>query len=335
MLRFLLRRLLSTGFLIIGVIFITFTLARLLPGDPARLVAGARASAEAVQAVRDRMGLEAPLHQQFASYVGNVLRGEFGQSIITRRPISEDILTYFPATLELVLVAAVLSLVLGVGLGTIAAVKSKRPPDVAVRGVAVVGLSVPDFWLALVFQLIFFATLGLLPFGGRLETGAVAPDFVTGFLTVDAILAWRTDLFVDALRHLILPVTVLAIPSMSIIIRVVRTTMLDVLSQDYIRAARAKGISAFRLYLHHALENTLLPIITVFGLNLGLLISGAVFIELIFNWPGLGRYTANAIGGSDYNAIMAITLVVSISYTLINLMVDLSYSLFDPRVVLK
>ncbi len=335
MLRFILRRLLSTCMLIVGVIIITFALARLLPGDPARLIAGARASAEAVQAVRDRLGLDAPVLQQFATYLGNVLDGEFGRSIITRRDISEDILTYFPATLELVLIASALSLVFGVTLGTLAAVNSARAPDVAVRGVAVLGLSVPDFWLALIFQLIFFATLGLLPFGGRLGTGVSPPDYVTGFLILDSLFAGRFDLLADALKHMILPVAVLSIPSMAIIIRVVRTSMLEVLSQDYIRAARAKGLSPARLYFHHALKNALLPIVTVFGLNLGLLISGSVFIELIFDWPGLGRYTANAIAGSDYNAIMAITLVVSIAYTLINLLVDLSYSLLDPRVNLK
>jgi len=189
--------------------------------------------------------------------------------------------------------------------------------------------------MALIFQLLFFATLGVLPFGGRLDTGTTAPDFITGFMTLDALLAGRFDLFRQALVHMIMPVTVLAIPSTAIIIRVVRTAMLEVLGQDYIRTARAKGISRWRLYTRHALENAMLPIVTVFGLNLGLLISGAVFIELIFNWPGLGRYTANAITGSDYNAIMAVTLVVAVSYTVINFLVDLSYYYLDPRVSLS
>lgn len=335
MLRFILRRLLATTLLIIGVILMTFALARLLPGDPARLIAGARADASAVQAVRDRLGLDDPIGTQFVTYIGNVLQGDFGTSIVTRRAISQDILTFFPATLELVLAAAAISLVMGVTLGVIASVFASRPPDVAVRGVAVFGLSVPDFWLALVFQLIFFATLGWLPFGSRLGTGVTPPDFVTGFMTVDALLAGRMDLFKDAATHMILPVLVLSIPSMSIIVRVVRTSMLEVLNQDYIRTARAKGISRLRLYTRHALSNSLLPIVTVFGLNLGLLISGAVFIELIYDWPGLGRYTANAISGSDYNAIMAITLVISVAYTLINFAVDLSYSFLDPRVKLS
>ncbi|MFY2826040.1 ABC transporter permease [Ruegeria sp. MALMAid1280] len=335
MLRFILRRAVATTILIGGVVLMTFALARLLPGDPARLIAGARADADAVAAVRERLGLDDPIGTQFLTYLGNVMEGDFGRSVVTRRPISEDIVTFFPATLELVTMAACISLILGVLLGVLAAVRSGTPSDVGVRGVAVLGLSVPDFWLALVFQLLFFATLGLLPFGGRLGTGVTPPDFVTGFMTLDSLLAGRFDLFVDALKHMILPVTVLAIPSMAITIRVVRTTMLEVLSQDFIRTARSKGIRPVRVYLRHALRNALLPIVTIFGLNTGLLISGAVFIELIFDWPGLGRYTANAIASSDYNAIMAITLVVSIAYTLINFLVDLSYSLLDPRVKLS
>ncbi|MCR9122749.1 MAG: ABC transporter permease [Phyllobacteriaceae bacterium] len=335
MAQFIVRRLIATLILIAGVIVMTFALARLLPGDPARLIAGARAGPDAVAAIRDRLGLDEPVHRQFLTYVSNVLEGDFGQSIITRRPIAEDILTFFPATLELVLLAGLVSVVLGVALGTVAAVYSARSADVAVRGAAVFGLSVPDFWLALIFQLVFFATFGLLPFGGRLGTGVVPPEFVTGFMTIDSLIAGRLDLFADALRHMIMPVAVLAIPSMAIIIRVVRVSMLEVLSQDFIRTARAKGISPFQVYARHALGNAMLPIITVFGLNLGLLISGAVFIELIFDWPGLGRYTANAISASDYNAIMAITLVVALAYTLINFLVDLSYAVLDPRVSLK
>jgi ABC-type dipeptide/oligopeptide/nickel transport system permease component len=333
--RFIIRRLISTCLLLVGVILMTFALARLLPGDAARLIAGARASPAAVAAVRENLGLDAPVVQQFLRYIGEVLQGDFGRSIISRRPISQDILTYVPATLELVFFAAILSLIGGITLGTIAAANSKTAPDVAVRGVAVVGLSVPDFWLALVIQLIFFAGLGLLPFGGRLDLGVAPPDYVTGFLTIDSILAGRADLLGQSLLHLILPVWVLSIPSMAITIRVVRTTMLDVLTQDYIRTARAKGIAPWRVYARHALGNAMLPVITIFGLNLGLMILGAVFIEQIFDWPGLGRYTANAIGGSDYNAIMAITLVVALSYTIINFLVDLSYAFFDPRVNLR
>lgn len=335
MLRFILRRLVSTALLLAGVVAMTFALARLLPGDPARLIAGARASPDVVAAVRDRLGLDAPIGTQFVTYVGQVLHGDFGRSIISRRPIADDILTYVPATLELVAFAAVLSLFGGMALGTIAAATARRAPDVAVRGVAVVGLSVPDFWLALVMQLVFFALLGWLPFGGRLDVGVAGPAYVTGFQTVDCILAGQWALLGQTLRHLVLPVTVLAIPSLAITIRVTRTAMLDVLSQDYIRTARAKGIAPAWVYARHALGNAMLPIITIFGLNLGLMISGAVFIELIFGWPGLGRYTADAIAGSDYNAIMAITLVVALAYTVINLAVDLSYAFFDPRVNLR
>jgi len=332
--RFILRRLVATAFLILGVVLMTFALARLLPGDPARLIAGARADADAVAAIRARLGLDDPIFTQFLSYIGNVWQGDFGRSVVTRRPISEDILTFFPATLELVVCAALISVILGTAMGVLAAAYAGRRVDTGVRTVAVTGLSVPDFWLAMIFQTIFFATWGLVPFGGRLGTGIAAPEFVTGFMTLDSLLAGRFDLFGQALHHLIVPVAVLSIPTMAITVRVVRTAMLETLSQDYVRTARAKGIAPIRIYTHHALRNALLPIVTIFGLNTGLLLSGAVFIELIYDWPGLGRYTANAIAASDYNAIMAITLVVAVAYTLINLLVDLSYALLDPRVEL-
>ena len=333
--RFVLRRLVSTCLLMLGVVLMTFALARLLPGDPARLIAGARASAEAVAAVRERLGLDAPITTQFMTYLGQVMQGDFGRSIVTRRPIATDILTFVPATLELVVFAAILSLLVGIALGTVSAATAQRAPDVAVRTVAVGGLSVPDFWMALILQLIFFAGLGWLPFGGRLDVGAVPPEMITGFVTLDSILGGQWALLGQALRHLVLPVVVLAIPSTAITIRVTRTAMLEVLGQDYIRTARAKGLAPWRVYARHALGNAMLPIVTILGLNLGLMISGAVFIELIYDWPGLGRYTADAIAGSDYNAIMAITLVVALAYTVINFVVDLSYAFLDPRVKLQ
>ena len=333
--RFVLRRLISTVLLMLGVLLMTFALARLLPGDPARLIAGARASPEAVDALRRQLGLDAPITTQFARYIGQVMQGDFGRSIVTRRPISDDIASYVPATLELVAFAATLSVIVGLSLGVIAAARSRSATDAVVRGVAVTGLSVPDFWMALILQLIFFASLGLLPYGGRLDVGVTAPDTFTGFLTLDALLAADGAMLWQSLRHIVLPAIVLAIPSTAIIIRVTRTAMLEVLGQDYIRTARAKGIAPWKVYAKHALGNALLPIVTISGLNLGLLISGAVFVELIYDWPGLGRYTANAIAGSDYNAIMAITLVVSVAYTLINFLVDLSYAFLDPRVKLQ
>ena len=335
MARFVMRRLVSTCVLMLGVVLMTFALARLLPGDPARLIAGARASAEAVAAVRERLGLDAPIPTQFVNYLGQVAQGDFGRSIVTRRPIATDILTFVPATVELVAFAAILSLTVGITFGTIAAATARRAPDMAVRGVAVAGLSVPDFWLALILQLIFFAGLGWLPFGGRLDVGAAPPEMITGFMTLDCILAGEWMKLGQTLRHLVLPVVVLAIPSTAITIRVTRTAMLEVLGQDYIRTARAKGLAPWRVYARHALGNAMLPIVTILGLNLGLMISGAVFIELIYDWPGLGRYTADAIAGSDYNAIMAITLVVALAYTVINFLVDLSYAFLDPRVKLQ
>lgn len=332
MARFLLRRAWFTVLLLAGITVLTFTLARVMPGDPARLMAGPRASAESVEQVRRLNGLDQPVWVQFGDYVERLAEGDLGRSLVTRRPVSEDIARFLPATLELVITAALLGAVLGVVIGAVTAVRRGSGIDVGGRMAAIFGLSVPDFWLAILAQLVFFSAFSILPFGGRLDIGVTPPPGVTGLYTVDALIAGRFDLFVQAVEHLILPASVLMLPMMGILIRVVRASMLEVLNQDHVRTARAKGLGPVRLYLHHALRNALLPAVTVFGLELGFLMSGAVLVELVFAWPGLGRYTANAISNTDFNAIMGVTLVVATAYVLINFVVDLIYTRLDPRV---
>ena len=332
---FLARRLLSTALLLVGILALTFTLSRILPGDPARLLAGARANAEVVAEVRQRYGLDKPVPEQFVDYIADLSRGDLGQSVVTRRPVLDDIGQYFPATLELVLATFCIAAVLGVVIGLIIAVRACKAEDYAGRAFAITGLSVPDFWVAILAQSLFYSTLSWFPFGGRLPTGAEPPDAVTGLYSIDALLAGDLGLFGQVLWHLVMPASVLALASTGLLIRIVRASVLDVLGQDYIRMARAKGISATRLYLRHVLRNALLPIVTFMGLLFGFLLSGAVLVELVFNWPGLGRYTANAISSTDYNAIMGITVVVSTAYLLINLLVDLLYVRLDPRVKLS
>ena len=332
MARFLIRRLGFTVLLLFGITVITFTLARVMPGDPARLLAGPRASAESVEQIRRVHGLDQPIWTQFANYTSRLWHGDLGTSLVTRRPVADDIARFFPATLELVLAAALLGLILGVSIGVVTAVRRGTGIDVGGRMFAIFGLSVPDFWLAVLAQLIFFSALSILPFGGRLDIGVIPPPHVTGLYTVDSLLAGRLDLFAQAIEHLILPAAVLMLPMMGLLIRVVRASTLEVLTQDHIRTARAKGLKPVRLYIHHALRNALLPAVTVFGLELGFLMSGAVLVELVFAWPGLGRYTAEAISSTDYNAIMGVTIVVSAVYVLINLVVDVLYTRLDPRV---
>lgn len=332
MTRFLLRRLAFTALLLVGIMGITFLLARVMPGDPARLMAGPRASAEAVERVRHAQGLDLPLSSQFLGYVAQLSHGDLGESLVTRRPVALDIARFFPATFELVITAAFLGAVFGISLGVWAAVRRGTAIDAGGRLFAIFGLSIPDFWLSILAQLVFFSTFSILPFGGRLDIGATPPPEVTGLYTVDSLIAGRFDLFAQTLTHLILPAAVLMLPVMGLLIRVVRASTLEVLSQDHVRTARAKGLRPLRLYLHHALRNALIPTVTVFGLELGFLLSGAVLVELVFAWPGLGRYTANAVSNTDYNAIMGVTIVTSVVYVLINFIVDVLYTYLDPRV---
>jgi peptide/nickel transport system permease protein len=329
---YLVRRFGFVLVVLLGVTIVTFFLARVVPSDPARLLAGPRASSEAVEEIRRARGLDRPLWEQYGSYMHSLSKGDLGTSLVTRRPVTSDLAAFVPATLELVLYSLVAGSLLGVLLGVLSAVRPGSAVDVGGRFAAIGGLSLPNFWVALLLQFAFFVVLRVLPFGGRLDTGVLPPPTVTGLYTVDSLLAGRIDLFVQAGTHLVLPVIALALAEMGLVARVVRASMLEVLGQDYIRSARAKGVAPWRLYRRHALRNALLPAVTVIGLEFGLLLSGTVLVESIFAWPGLGRYMAEAISSSDYNAIMGVTIVVTVGYVLINLIVDLAYAYVDPRV---
>jgi peptide/nickel transport system permease protein len=329
---YLVRRLGFVLVVLLGVTIVTFFLARVVPSDPARLLAGPRASSEAVEEIRHARGLDRPLWEQYGSYMHALSRGDLGTSLVTRRPVTSDLAAFVPATLELVLYSLVAGSLLGVLVGVLSAVRPGSAVDVGGRFAAIGGLSLPNFWVALLLQFAFFVVLRVLPFGGRLDTGVLPPPTVTGLYTVDSLLAGRIDLLVQASTHLVLPVIALALAEMGLVARVVRASMLEVLGQDYIRSARAKGVAPWRLYRRHALRNALLPAVTVIGLEFGLLLSGTVLVESIFAWPGLGRYMAEAISSSDYNAIMGVTIVVTVGYVLINLLVDLAYAYVDPRV---
>lgn len=334
MLKYIVRRLGFIVIMVVGVLMLTFMLSRVLPGDPARLLAGPRASAEAVAHIRELYGLNQPIWEQFLSYSGRLLSGDLGTSMVTKRPVLKDIIQFFPATLELVITTLLLAFFLGVSIGLVAAIWKGKSVDVGGRFIAIGGLSMPDFWVAILAQLLFFSVLNLLPFGGRFPIGMAPPDHVTGLFTIDALIAGRLDQFVLALKYLIMPAFVLSLASMGLFVRIVRAASLEVLTQDYVRTARAKGIRPMRLYVRHVLKNAMLPVITFLGLLFGFLMSGAVLVELIFAWPGIGRYTADAILSTDYNAIMGITIVVASAYLLVNFFVDLLYVRLDPRVKL-
>ncbi len=330
--RLILRRLIFMVFVLWGVTLITFFLSRVAPGDPARLIAGPRANAVALEHVRALYGLNEPLVKQYLMYMGDLLHGDLGTSFVTRQPVRSDLATFFPATLELALFAMLIGSALGLLLGVIAALKRGAPGDVGVRFLAIAGLSMPAFWLAMLFQLVFYSRLAWLPFGGRLATGVPAPPYVTGLYTVDSLLAGQWHTLADSITHLVLPVTVLALAEVGLMARIVRTSMLEVLGEDYIRTAQAKGLSRRRVLVRHTLRNALLPAVTVLALEFGLLAGGVFLVETIFAWPGVGRYAYDAIRASDYNATMGVTLMIAILYVVLNLVVDVLYLYLDPRI---
>lgn len=330
--RLIVRRLIFLVFVLFGLSLATFALSRVVPGDPARLQAGPRASAAAVERIRESYGLNDPWPQQYVNYVQGLLRLDLGESFSSRRPVVEDLKRYLPATIELSLGAFVISSIIGIPLGVVSAVKRDKWPDHIARFISISGLALPVFWLAIMAQFVFFGELGWLPDGERLPIAVTPPPTVTNLYTIDSLLAGQWDTFGTAVRHLLLPTLVLAYGSLAVITRMVRGGMLEVLNQDYIRTARAKGIAQQRVIMGHALKNAMLPTVTSIGLQIGLLLSGAFLVEIVFSWPGIGRYAVEAIQRLDYNATMATTLLVALVFVLLNLVVDVLYLLIDPRI---
>ena len=330
--RLLVRRLLFMAFVLWGVTLITFFLARVAPADPARLIAGAHANSAAIANVRAIYGLDQPLPVQYVHYLTGLLHGDLGTSFATRRPVASDLLAYLPATVELSVYALVIGSTLGIVLGGVAALRVGSKTDGGSRFIAVLGLSMPAFWLAILLQLVFYSALKALPLAGRLDTGMLAPPHVTGFMTIDALLAGQWATFAAAVRHLILPVVTLSLAEIGLMARVVRTSMLEIMEADFMRTAAAKGASRRRVIVRHGLRNALLPAVTILGLEAALLAGGVFLVETIFAWPGVGRYAFDAILASDYNAIMGVTVTGAVIYVGINLVVDIAYLYLDPRI---
>lgn len=330
--RLIIRRLLFLVVVLFGLSLITFTLSRLVPADPARTMLGPRASKSAVEKVRKQYGLDQPAPRQYLTYIEGVARLDFGVSFSSRRPVKSDLGTYLPATIELGLYAFIISAVIGIPLGVASAVKRDTFLDHISRFVSISGLALPVFWLALMTQFIFYGKLGWLPDGQRLPMGVDPPRSITHLYAIDALLTGNFHVFRIAVEHLIMPVLVLAYGSLAVVTRMVRGGMIEVLNQDYVRTARAKGLASETVVLGHALKNALLPATTSLGLQVGLLFSGAFLVEIIFSWPGIGRYTVQAVEKIDYNAIMATTLIVAFIFVVVNLFVDILYLFLDPRI---
>ena len=314
-----------------GVCVITFIISHLIPGDPARLLAGDRASEEIVRHIRQQLGLDLPLWQQFARYVDALLHGDLGTSIRTGRPVLEDLKTFFPATLELAFCALLIALLVGIPLGVLSAVYRNRWTDHLVRLMALTGISTPAFWLGLGVIVLFYGKLDWLPGSGRLDDWFDPPTRVSGFYLLDSMLEGNVEVFFNALQHLILPAATLAFVHLGIVARQIRSAMLEQLNEDYIRTALASGLPKFTIVVRYALPNALIPSITVLGLALGDLLYGAVLTETVFAWPGMGAYVVSSIQALDFPAVMGFAIVVSFAYVLVNLVVDLLYLWIDPR----
>lgn len=329
---YLIRRLVLLIPTMFGLSLLTFAISHVVPADPAKLAAGPRASEAMIETIRQQFGLDQPLPRQYVTYLGDLLRGNFGDSILTRRPVGDDLKERFPATFELVLYAMILAVAAGIPLGIIAAVNQNGWPDQLSRLFAISSVSIPQFWFALLLQLFLASSLGWLPLSRRLPTLAQPPERVTGLLTIDSLLAGQTDTFWLALKHLAMPVFVLSLGSMAIITRTLRGDLLEVFNQDFIRTARAKGLAERAVLLRHTLRNAFIPSLTMIGLSFGWTLGGTILVEAVFDWPGIGNYAVEATGRLDFNPIMGVTLLVGVIFILINLVVDLLYGVVDPRI---
>jgi peptide/nickel transport system permease protein len=292
---------------------------------------GQQATQEQVQQIRENMGLDKPIFVQYGLFLKDALRGDLGDSIVTGRPVTTELLTRLPATFELVAFAMLIAILVGVPVGVISAVRQYSLLDKTTSVLALTGISMPIFWLAMVLVVIFGVNLELLPFPGRLDptTGITA---ITGFVLVDSLLTLNFAGFWDGLLHLIMPALALATIPMAVIMRMTRSSMLEVMNEDYVRTARAKGVVPWRVVFKHALRNAMLPTITVIGLQAGLLMGGAIITETIFSWPGIGLYAYNSISARDYASVQGVVLYGALLFVLINLLVDILYAILDPRV---
>ena len=332
MARYILRRVLLALPALLGLVLLTFVLTRVIPADPAATLAGDAATPAQIAEIRARYGLDWPIAEQALVYLRQLLCGDLGSSIFTGRPVLEEIGFRLPATLELTAVALLLATLVGVPLGLAAALDHNGPVDHIVRVLSVGGLALASFWLAIMLQLVFAMEWDVLPLRGRVDVGLGLPPTVTGFLLVDSLLAGRPDLFVDALRHLVLPAVTLCLPGLASIARFTRSGVIETVQKDFVLYARAAGYGRFRLAAIYVLRNAVTVVVAQIGLLFGALISGAVAVEAIFDWPGLGTYAVQAILAADYKALLAVTLVVGVVYAVVNVVVDVAQALIDPRI---
>jgi peptide/nickel transport system permease protein len=329
--QYAIKRFLTIVPVLVGVSLIVFGFIHLIPGDPAVTMLGERATPERVAEIRAQLGLDRPLYVQYLIYVGKILRGDLGASILRGDPVLQDLSKRFPATVELALSAITVAVLIGVPMGIVAAVWRNSIFDALSRLIALTGVSMPIFWLGLMLAWVFGVILGILPTGFRLNTSVTIVP-VTNLFLVDSLLAGDGEAFAAAARHLVLPAVALSTIPMAVIARMTRASLLEILSQDYIRTAESKGLPRRAVILRHAMRNALLPVMTVTGLQIGRLLAGAILTETIFSWPGIGLWIFEAIQARDYPIVQGATLFIATIFVLVNLLTDLLYAVVDPRI---
>lgn len=334
MIKFIFKRLCLMVLVLLGISVMTFTLTHVVPGNPARLMAGQHATEAQVKALAELYGLDKPALTQFWIYLTGILHGDLGMSLTYRRPVLNDLRQFLPASIELTVAAIIVVVLIGLPVGVIAGARRGRLFDHLARLLTVAGVSMPIFWLGIMLQILFYKHLQWLPTSGRLGIADIEPPQVTGFYIVDTLIEGDIEAFKSVLIHLILPAVTLAAGSVAVVSRMMRASVIEVLVADHVRTARAKGLSNGAVLRRHVFRNALIPTTTVLGLQIGALLSGNFLAEVVFNWPGIGLYAVNAIKNQDYPAIMGVTLVVSVMYVFINLAVDISYVILDPRISL-
>ena len=331
MLKYIVRRLLAAIPVLFGLSIVLFAFVRLLPGDPATAILGQHATPERVAAMREYLHLNDPLWQQYLAYLGKLLQGDFGSSVINGQPVAKEFLIRFPATLELSVAAMIFAAGVGIPLGRIAARHPQGGVDAGITGLSLLGVSIPVFVLGLLLQFVFAVQLNWLPSSGRIDPRA-GLDVTTNLMLVDTLLQGRLDLFLDAVSHLILPAIALGSIPLAIITRITRASVIDVSNEDYVRTARAKGLTERRIDDRHVMRNAWLPVVTVLGLQVGGLLGGAVLTETVFSWGGVGRYVVDAIQSRDYLVVQNVILMFALIFLVVNLVVDVLYALLNPRI---
>jgi peptide/nickel transport system permease protein len=328
---YIIKRLLQIIPVVLGVTLIAFALIHLAPGDPVRTMLGQHATQQEIDDIKAKYGLDQPLYMQYFIWLGDVLQGDLGRSILSHEQVTTEIASRFPNTIELAIAAIIFAILIGVVAGIISATKQYSVADYSVMGLALFGISMPVFWLGIMLMMVFGVFLGWLPIGGRIDL-LLPYQSITGFMVIDSIITLNGAALVSVLEHLILPAIALGTIPMAIIARTTRSSMLEVLRQDFIRTERAKGLSERKVIYKHAIRNAMVPVVTVIGLNFGLLLSGAILTETVFSWPGVGRLVVDAVYARDYPLVIGCILVFALVFVIVNLITDILYTYIDPRI---